>query len=109
MDHRERRIHPRAELQWPVSAITAEGTVNGETKNISMQGAFICCQKALCPDERLLLNISGPSGSMQVSAKVIWSNICNCEGETRPSGMGVMFTWHGSDEMATLLGTGLQR
>ncbi|UCG13658.1 MAG: PilZ domain-containing protein [Deltaproteobacteria bacterium] len=93
IQHKERRIHSRAELRWPVSVVTAEGAIQGETRNISMQGAFICCQKPLCPNERFLLTVNGPSGSLQVLSKVVWSNICACDDETGPSGMGVSFVW----------------
>jgi len=37
----DRRIYPRAEVRWPVSAMTAEGSLQGETMNLSMMGAFI--------------------------------------------------------------------
>ena len=75
----EKRIYPRPEIKWPVSAITAKGMIQGETTNISLNGAFICCEKTLCPDEVLLLTVKGPSGSMQVVAQVVWSNRCACD------------------------------
>ena len=93
MKGREKRIYPRTDIRWPISALTANGTIRGETKNLSIQGAFICCPEPLCPNERFLLTIKGPSGSMQVKAQVIWSNICACDDEERPSGMGVRLIW----------------
>ena len=89
----EKRMYPRTELKWPVSVISAAGTILGETRNISLNGAFICVEKALCPNETLLLTLKGPSGSMQVVAQVVWSNICACDGATSPSGIGVKFMW----------------
>ena len=86
-------MYPRGELTWPVSAISAAGKILGETRNISLNGAFICVEKALCPNETLLLTLEGPSGSMQVVAQVVWSNICACDGEKSPSGIGVKFMW----------------
>ena len=93
MNEKEKRIYPRTELRWPVSAITNGGTIQGETKNISMRGAFICCPHPLRPDERLLLTVSGPSGFIQVIAQVVWSNIPARTDDDTPNGMGVSFIW----------------
>jgi len=89
----EKRIYPRTEIKWSVSAITTKGMIHGETRNISLNGAFICCEKTLCPDDVLLLTVNGPSGSMQVVAQVIWSNRCVCDEPKSPSGIGVRFMW----------------
>ena len=91
--NKDKRIYPRSELGWPISAITADGRIQGETKNISLNGAFICCEKALCPHDMLLLTIGSPSGAMQVIAQVVWSNICACVEEKSQVGMGVKFLW----------------
>ena len=93
MNVEEKRICPRAEFTWPVSAIIANGTIHGETKNISLNGALICCETALCPNEILLLTLKGPTGSMQVIAQVVWSNLCACDGLRSPKGIGVKFMW----------------
>jgi len=92
----EKRIYPRAQVRWTVSALTAAGSIRGETKNITTQGALICCPKPLRPNERFLLTVNGPSGSMQVIAQVVWSSICACDDERDPSAMGVKFIWSSS-------------
>ena len=89
----EERMYPRTDIKWPVSAITAKGMIHGETKNISLNGAFIFCEKTFCPDEVLLLTVKGPSGSMQVVAQVVWSNRCACDDKKKPSGIGIKFMW----------------
>ncbi len=89
----EKRIYPRAQLEWPVSAVTPDGMIQGQTKNISLHGAFICWEKTLCPNDVLLLTVKAPSGSMQVIAQVVWSNLCACDEQQRPSGIGVKFMW----------------
>ena len=94
MNAKERRIYRRAEVRWAVSAITSDGTIRGETKNLSTHGAFICFSKPLCPNERFLMTVEGPSSPMQVVAQVVWSNVCACDGEKRPNGMGVRFIWN---------------
>lgn len=93
MNAEEKRIYPRAEIRWPVSAITANGTIRGGTKDISMRGAFISCSKPLYPNERFLLTISGPSCSMQVVAQVVWSISHARDDEKSLNGMGVSFIW----------------
>jgi hypothetical protein len=93
MNMEEKRLYPRAEIRWPVSAITAKGMIQGETRNISLNGAFICPEKPLCPHELLLLTVKGPSGSMQVVAQVVWSNCCACDAQKNTSGIGVKFMW----------------
>jgi hypothetical protein len=104
MNGEEKRIYPRAEIRWTISAITAEGTIEGETKNLSTHGAFICCPKPLCPDERFLMTVKGPSGHLEVVAQVVWSNICACDDEQRPSGMGVRFIWHWPEMLVGWMG-----
>lgn len=93
---RERRIYPRAEVQWPVSAITAAGIVQGETKNLSMLGAFISCSKPLDSNEivALTINIPDTEHSLTVRAQVVWSSGCACEDGSGSNGMGVKFIWH---------------
>jgi len=89
----EKRIYPRTQVKWSVSGITDSGMMQGETQNISLNGAFICCQKVLRPNEVLLLTVNGPSGPMQVVARVVWSNLSACPGIASSSGIGVKFMW----------------
>jgi len=89
----EKRIYPRTQVKWPVSGITNSGTMQGETQNISLNGAFICCENVLRPNEILLLTVNGPSGSMQVIARVVWSNLRACDDKPSASGIGVKFMW----------------
>jgi hypothetical protein len=41
MEGKERRLQPRVEVKWPVTMLTSEGAIQGETRDISMQGAYI--------------------------------------------------------------------
>jgi hypothetical protein len=67
MDGRERRLQPRVEVRWPVTLLTSEGSVQGETRDISMQGAFIYCDKSLPLSERFVLSVKAPAASMLLS------------------------------------------
>ncbi|UCE81899.1 MAG: PilZ domain-containing protein [Deltaproteobacteria bacterium] len=92
MDGKERRLQPRVEVNWPVTMLTAEGTIPGETRDISMQGAFIYCEKPLPLSERFVLSVKAPAASMQVMAQVVWANNSG-SAKQEPSGMGVRFIW----------------
>ena len=63
MDGRERRLQPRVEVRWPVTMLTSEGSMQGETRDISMQGAFIFCDKPLPLSERFVLSVKAPAAS----------------------------------------------
>lgn len=93
MDEKERRLQPRVEVNWPVTMLTAEGTIPGETRDISMQGAFIYCEKPLPLSERFVLSVKAPAASMQVMAQVVWANNSASAKQEEPSGMGVRFIW----------------
>jgi Tfp pilus assembly protein PilZ len=96
MIYGDRRTYPRADVRWPVSAVTPEGTIYGETKNLSMLGAFICCREPLRLNEivALTIDIPGTEHSLTVRAKVIWLNGCAGEDEASSNGVGVRFIWH---------------
>ena len=93
MTGKERRLQPRVEVSWPVTMLTSEGPIHGETKDISMQGAFIYCSKLLPLAERFVLSVKAPAASMQVMAQVVWleNSIRGKDGE--PLGIGVRFIW----------------
>ena len=96
MIYGDRRTYPRADVKWPVSAVTPEGTIHGETKNLSMLGAFICCPEPLRLNEivALTINIPDTEHSLTVRAQVVWINGCAGEDEVRSNGVGVRFIWH---------------
>jgi hypothetical protein len=93
MDGRERRLQPRVEVKWPVTMLTSEGSIQGETKDISMQGAFICCDKPLPLSERFVLSVKAPAASMQVMAQVVWASNSSSDRKNEPVGIGVRFIW----------------
>ena len=96
MIYGDRRTYPRAEVRWPVSAVTTEGTIQGEMKNLSVQGAFICCPEPLRLNEivALTINIPDTEHSLTVRAQVVWSDGCAGENEPSSNGVGVRFIWH---------------
>jgi hypothetical protein len=89
----ERRLRPRVEVSWSVTLLTPEGPISGETKDMSMQGAFIYCEKPLPLAERFVLSVKTPATSMQVMAQVVWSKNYTDARKDEPRGMGVRFIW----------------
>ena len=48
MDGIERRLRPKVEVSWPVTMLTSEGSMQGETRDISMQGGIYLLRQASC-------------------------------------------------------------
>jgi hypothetical protein len=98
MFKKEERVCPRAELTWPVAAQVDGGLIKGETKNISTQGAYVCCGKPLKLNEVYDMVISAPEKPMNVKAEVVWSNIYGPNDKINPRGMGVRFVHISEDD-----------
>ena len=94
----ERRAFERVRLiNWPAKIIIKDKSIDGATRNITPQGAFIYYFRPHGDDRPLKLHkvvdliIQAPSvASLFICAEVIWSNILS------------------SDEQNTLLGVGLR-
>ena len=89
---KERRKHPRADVNWRVSMQTSDGTISGEVKNISLGGAFICCKKPLPLGQVFRLIMIGRDNEPVIAtAEVVWSNINVPKEKVINRGMGVRF------------------
>jgi hypothetical protein len=89
-----RRKNTRYYLEWPVSIVTSQGTIVGETRNLSGDGAFISCRHPLSPEEMIALSIRCPDGCFaKVSSQVVWSCMAGSDDEKGLCGMGVRFLW----------------
>lgn len=88
----QRRQHPRANINWPVSMETPDGTIEAEVKNISLGGAFICCKKPLSVGDVFHLIMVVPENEpVKATAQVVWSNVNVPEEKVVNRGMGVRF------------------
>ena len=87
----ERRLHPRILVKWPVVVETPRGSVEGETKDISVDGVFIFCSKEPEIGENLPI-ILKPSEQRTISivGEKIWSGSFTIDNRT-VFGMGVQF------------------
>jgi uncharacterized protein (TIGR02266 family) len=88
----ERRAYPRVEVNWSVSMETSTGIVIARIKNISLGGAFICCEKPLPIGEMFSLTMTGPDNELiPATAQVVWSNVGVPSEKVINRGMGVRF------------------
>jgi Tfp pilus assembly protein PilZ len=87
----ERRQHPRARVNWPVTIHTEEGTIERATYNISPDGAFIRGLSPLELHEVVDMTISGPDHPIGVKARVVWTSGQVPPKEDMPRGVGVKF------------------
>jgi hypothetical protein len=85
----ERRKEPRIEVRWPVYVFAEHATVEGETRNISVNGLAIFYDEPLRLNESYRISISHPNHSaVGISGKVIWSDLYGIEDDDTTVGMG---------------------
>jgi hypothetical protein len=89
----EKRLHPRILLEWPAAVKTLKGTIEGITKDISVDGVFISC-----PEEPELENSFAialePTGEkfIAVFGERVWAGNSIIDDRT-VFGMGIRFTF----------------
>ena len=87
----ERRLHPRILVKWPAVVETPQGSVEGETKDISVDGVFIFCAKEPEIGEQFpILLEPSEQQTIAVVAEKIWSGTFTIDNRT-VFGMGVRF------------------
>lgn len=77
-DFVEKRRLPRVEVRWPVTMITDKGSIKGEARNITAEGVYIHFNdpiKQPVLNEEFSLMIQSPGKIIQVTGKVVWSNL----------------------------------
>ena len=88
----ERRKFIRHLLECPVTVITSKGTMSGQARNFSGDGALICCKQPLEPRESMDLTVKFPDGfSLEVPSEVVWSNKTNAGDKKSLYKVGVRF------------------
>ena len=76
VDPSEKRKAPRINVNWPITIITSQGTIEGESRNITPSGIFIHCNKKLPEDEVYQMIIKLPNGKqIIVKGQMMWSNL----------------------------------
>ncbi|NIR18183.1 MAG: PilZ domain-containing protein [Desulfobacterales bacterium] len=88
----ERRKFIRHLLECPVTVITSHGTMSGRARNLSGDGALICCKQSLKPRENMDLTIKFSDGvSLEVPSEVVWSDKKNTGDDKSLCKIGVRF------------------
>ncbi len=89
----ERRVYPRAKINWPIKVKTDKGPMGGVTSDVTPNGVFIHCQKPLRLNVvfEMAINIPNSEHSITATAEVVWSNRWGPDDEISPRGMGVRF------------------
>jgi len=99
----DKRQHPRIDINWPVTVETSEGTKKGMVKNISVGGAFILCDHPLLLDETARFTIETPMNqSLELNAKVIWTNANVQDDKVVHKGMRIQFVHNTHEDMKLL-------
>jgi hypothetical protein len=82
--------HSRSDVRWPVRIPSDQGTIEGETRNISFDGIYICVDEPLRLNEKFQMAISPPNHqAIGVTGTIIWSDLYALDEEESPFAMGM--------------------
>ncbi len=88
----ERRKQPRIEINWPIEVFADDRAIEGEAKNITPKGLFICCEEALHLKENFRISIFPPNRKpINVVGKAIWSDFYAIDEQSTPVCVGMSF------------------
>jgi hypothetical protein len=80
-------------VDWPAVVHYTDGGIVAEIENISANGAFIRCEKALRPKEKFKLHMVAPNHTPLIaSAEVAWLHVFCSDDNIPPCAMGIRFT-----------------
>jgi len=81
-DADERRTHTRIKVRWPITIVTDDSAIEGETRDITAVGMFINCKEPLELNEMYRISVIPPNQpSIELTCKVLWSNLYSTGGE----------------------------
>jgi hypothetical protein len=87
---KERRKQPRIEVSWPVTVVADWGSVQGEIKNINVDGVMIVCEEPLRLNDTYQMSILPPEHeAIGVKGKVVWSDAYCMDEEDGVFGIGI--------------------
>jgi len=79
-------------VNWPITIITSQGTIEGESRNITPNGVFIHCKTKLPENEVCQIIIKLPNGKqIIVKGQMMWSNLNGREDMGEIVDMGFYF------------------
>ena len=87
---KERRQLPRVDINWPITIYTDNDKIEGETKNITSEGLYVCCENPLPLNKVFRMSVNPPEHqSFGLTGKVVWSDLYGIEGNENVYGMGI--------------------
>ena len=99
----ERRKEPRSDLKWPVSIFIDGDTIDGESRNITVNGVYICCEKPLRLNDTYRMLINPPHHqALDITGKVIWSDLYGLDKEMTVYCVGLCFVEISKEERVFL-------
>ena len=85
----ERRKHSRSGVRWPITIWADHGTIEGETRDISIGGMAVRCDEPLHLNEVFRIAILPPDHkAIGVSGKVVWSDHYAIDRDDSAVGLG---------------------
>jgi len=100
---RKRREYSRVKVSWPLLIYTGEGLIEGEIKDISLDGAMIHCDRLPNLDHELNLSIAVPYFVFPVTALVKKVRLASYEDAAAVAhNLAVRFTGIGEDDRRLL-------
>ena len=98
-DFIEKRQHPRTEIRWPIKIDKGGEIIEGETRNVAIDGISICCDEPLAIDDVVNISIEPQDQqSIEVYGKVIWSDVYGLDDQKKAYGVGVCFVQIAKDD-----------
>ena len=88
----EKRKYPRVQVNWPVTIYFDDEMIEGETKNISVEGIFLRTEKPLPFKKTFSISVNPPEHqALGLKGEVIWSDLYGIEGagDANVYGLGV--------------------
>ena len=87
---REKRGSKRSNVRWPVAVESEQGTIQGETRNISLNGIYVRCDEPLRVNEDFRMAIIPPNRrAIGLTGKVVWADMYGIDQDENAFGMGV--------------------
>lgn len=77
----DKRKHPRVEVNWPITIYFEDEKIEGESRNISAEGLFICSERPLPLKKILRISINPPDHqAIGLSGEIVWSDMYGIDG-----------------------------
>ena len=101
---KENRRHRRAKIKCPTVMTTPNGLVDGQTQNLSLGGALVCCAELPDLEDDFRLVLTTKERLILVNAEVVWTNGGRSTGKSTSHGIGIRFTRISSNDRTFLSG-----